>query len=82
MAIVAPRWDAGSSRNSNTSGWRSSDLLDDAALHAAAAAVDETDLAQPGGVRRVMYSSTTEGMSRGAKAWRSRLPSMGIRSGS
>ena len=41
----------GASQNASTSGWRSSDGLHDAALHAAAAAVNQPHLAEPGGCR-------------------------------
>jgi hypothetical protein len=42
--------------------------LHDAALHAAAAAVDDRTRAEPGRAAASTYSETTEGISRGAKA--------------
>ena len=50
MAIVAPRCDAGSSKNCNTSGWPFERLLHDAALYALAAAVNQPHLSQARGV--------------------------------
>ena len=57
--------------------------LHDAALHAAAAAVDQPHLAQARVQRRRRRTRrTTDGMSRGANAWRSSSRSIGMRTGS
>lgn len=82
IAIVAPRCDAGSSENCNTSGWRSSACCTMARWTPMPRPWMSRTSRNPAVCAAVTYSSTTDGMSRGANEWRSSVPSMGIWSGS
>ena len=81
-AIVAPRCERGSSPNRSTSGWRSSACWTMPRCTPMPRPWTSRTSRKPAACAAVMYSSTTDGMSRGGKACRSSSASIGTRTGS